>query len=36
MRVIPIAYQAPPGADSTSCYDEDGRVPKLDLPLARR
>ena len=36
MRVIPIAQPAPPGADTTSCHDEDGRVPKLDLPLARR
>ena len=34
MRVIPIAPKAQPGADA--CNDEDGRVPKLDLPLARR
>jgi len=33
-RVIPIAPKAQPGADA--CNDEDGRVPKLDLPLARR
>ena len=36
MRVIPIAQPARSGADTTSCQDEDGRVPKLDLPLARR
>ena len=36
MRVIPIGQSAPPGADITSCHDEDGRVPKLNLPLARR
>ena len=36
MRVISIAQPAPSGADTTSCHDEDGRVPKLKLPLARR
>lgn len=36
MRVIPIAPSAQPGADATSCNEEDGRVPKLDLPLVRR
>ena len=36
MRVIPIALSAQPGADAASCQDEDGRVPKLDLPLVRR
>jgi len=36
MRVIPIAPTAQPGADAASCNDEDGRVPKLDLPLVRR
>ncbi|OYT98901.1 MAG: tat (twin-arginine translocation) pathway signal sequence [Burkholderiales bacterium PBB1] len=36
MRVIPIAPTALPGADATSCNEEDGRVPKLDLPLVRR
>lgn len=34
MRVIPIA--TPALADSDSCHEDDGRVPKLDLPLARR
>lgn len=33
MRVIPLA---PAPAASASCGDEDRRVPKLDLPLARR
>ena len=36
MRVIPIAPSAQPGANAASCQDEDGRVPKLDLPLVRR
>ena len=36
MRVIPIAPTAQSGADAASCNDEDGRVPKLDLPLVRR
>lgn len=36
MRVIPIAPSAQPGADAASCNEEDGRVPKLDLPLVRR
>ena len=36
MRVIPIAPLAQPGANAASCQDEDGRVPKLDLPLVRR
>ena len=36
MRVIPIGQSAPPGPDITSCHDEDGRVSKLNLPLARR
>ncbi len=34
MRVIAIAPSAP--ADNAGCHEEDGRVPKLDLPLARR
>ncbi len=36
MRVIPIASSAPAGADATACHEDDGQVPKLDLPLARR
>ena len=36
MRVIPIAQPVPSGADATSCNEEDGRVPQLNLPLARR
>ena len=36
MRVIPIAPSARSGADTTSCHEEGGSVPKLDLPLARR
>ena len=36
MRVIPIAPPARSGADASSCNEEDGRVPKLNLPLARR
>jgi hypothetical protein len=34
MKVIPIASAAP--ASSSSCGDESGEVPKLDLPLTRR
>ena len=34
MRVIPIA--PPARADASSCHEEDGRVPKLALPLVRR
>ncbi len=34
MRVIPIQTSAL--AAGSDCNDEDGRVPKLDLPLARR
>ena len=33
MRVIPIAASAPADA---GCHEEDGQVPKLNLPLARR
>ncbi len=33
MRVIPIAPSAPVGA---ACQEDDGRVPRLKLPLARR
>ena len=36
MRVIPIAPPVRSGADTISCQEEDGRMPKLDLPLARR
>jgi len=36
MRVIPIAPSALPRADATSCQEDDGQVPKLDLPLVRR
>lgn len=36
MRVIPIAPSAHSSAGATSCQDEDGQVPKLDLPLVRR
>ncbi len=37
MRVIPIAPDAPAArAQAESCDAEDRRVPKLDLPLARR
>jgi hypothetical protein len=32
MRVIPIDAHA----DAASCHDDAGRVPRLDLPLARR
>jgi hypothetical protein len=34
MRIIPIGRAAPPQA--SSCGDDSGEVPKLDLPLARR
>jgi len=33
MRVIPIEPSAPADA---ACHEDDGRVPKLNLPLARR
>ena len=39
MRVIPISPTVRAGADAgsaSSCNEEDGRVPKLNLPLARR
>ena len=36
MRVIPISQTARAGIDASSCNEEDGRVPKLNLPLARR
>ena len=36
MRVIPISPSARSGADTSGCHEEDGRVPKLALPLARR
>ena len=36
MRVIPISPSARSGADTNGCHEEDGRVPKLALPLARR
>ena len=39
MRVIPISPTARAGASvssASSCHEEDGRVPKLSLPLARR
>ena len=36
MHVIPITPSARSGADANACHEEDGRVPKLDLPLARR
>ena len=36
MRVIPISQSARSGLGASSCHEEDGRVPKLDLPLARR
>ena len=36
MRVIPISPPARAGIDASSCNEEDGRVPKLNLPLARR
>ena len=34
MRVIPI--QSTAAADASECGEDDGHVPKLDLPLARR
>lgn len=34
MRVIPIALSAAAAADA--CHEEDGQVPRLHLPLARR
>ena len=36
MRVIPISAPAHADVDANSCHEEDGRVPKLALPLARR
>ena len=36
MRVIPIAAPMRAAADMAGCNEDDGRVPKLDLPLARR
>ena len=36
MRVIPISPPTRAGIDASSCNEEDGRVPKLNLPLARR
>ena len=36
MHVIPISPSARPGTDANACHEEDGRVPKLKLPLARR
>ena len=36
MRVIPIAAPMRAAADTAGCKEDDGRVPKLDLPLARR
>ena len=36
MRVIPIAPSAQSSAGATSCQEDDGQVPKLDLPLVRR
>ena len=34
MRIIPIGLT--PSADASSCGEDSGEVPKLDLPLARR
>ena len=34
MRVIPIATR--PVAAASTCHEDDGQVPKLNLPLARR
>ncbi|MDM0113650.1 twin-arginine translocation signal domain-containing protein [Variovorax sp. J22R133] len=34
MRVIPIEASVPAGAHA--CHEDDGQVPRLDLPLARR
>lgn len=36
MRVIPIAAPTLDRVGSTPCDEDEGRVPKLDLPLARR
>jgi len=36
MRTIPIAVSERASATEPSCNEEEGRVPKLDLPLARR
>ena len=36
MRVIPITAAMHAAADVAGCNENDGRVPKLDLPLARR
>lgn len=36
MRVIPIAPSALDSGDTGSCNEENGQVPKLDLPLVRR
>lgn len=36
MRVIPIATSIPAHSDHSECGDENGEVPKLNLPLARR
>ena len=36
MRVIPIAASTQSSADASSCQEDDGQVPKLDLPLVRR
>ena len=36
MRVIPISTSVRAASVVAGCNEEDGRVPKLDLPLARR
>ena len=36
MRVIPIAASVRAASDMAGCNEADGRVPKLELPLARR
>ncbi|HEX6363609.1 MAG TPA: twin-arginine translocation signal domain-containing protein [Albitalea sp.] len=36
MHVIPIAPSTQRDADLAGCHDDEGRIPKLDLPLARR
>ena len=36
MRVIPISAPAHAGVDDSPCHEDDGRVPKLALALARR
>lgn len=36
MRVIPIAPSAQSNAEAIPCQEDDGSVPKLDLPLERR